>query len=618
VRRLRAIAAIDIAGYSKLMSIEEARTHARVNELFATTVKPVIDGWGGTQIERAGDGLLVLFESSTDAVRCALEIQQAVEQHEMASGPAHRLRLRIGVNVGDIIIDGDEIAGDDVNIAVRLQALAEPGTVCISASVRGQLHEELDGAFEDLGDVALKNIGKPVHVFQVRRRNERPRNRLSMVWRWQRRLRSRLALAGLLGVIVALALLAAAWPGLRSPAADELPPMSVAILAFRAPTGDATNVGEDAAIQLASALAATGWLDVRSHEYVLQAAGQSAEPAALRAALNVRYVVSGQLTRQSGQIGADVQLLDTANRAAIWTSRLSVADGPKAGTELAATLVVKVRQAVYDAEVKRFSDSKAVARTPMEHTILGDLQRRHRFSLDAERKARPHYERALELDPQFVPSMLSLAYVDLTEADLAPGPRTRWLIDSAEELSKRAVTQLAESAPGWQLRAEVLARQWLWDAALNASDRSLAIDPARAHAYGQRASIMVRLGRPEEALALTSQALSLAEQRFGYVQFQRCRALLAQGDYAGAVESCQRAISREDWWLQRAYLTAAYALLGDAERAAQEKGRLQQQLPQASIQHVLDLRESDTPAYRAQIEAHLLRGLRLAGVADKP
>lgn len=227
-----------------------------------------------------------------------------------------------------------------------------------------------------------------------------------------------------------------------------------------------------------------------------------------------------------------------------------------------------------------------------------------------------HFQRALELDPTYVQAMLSLAYAQLSEADLAPGADGGALLKAADDLSKRVVALRADSAPGWQLRSEVLARQWLWEAALAANQQALDLDPARSYAHGQRASLMVRLGRASEALTIVDRAGTLARQRYGYIQLQRCRALMALGDYVAAVAACQHAVSDEDWWLPRAHLAASFALLGERDKAARETARLRELLPRASIGHVLALRESDAPAFREQLEAHLLRGMRMAGVPE--
>lgn len=620
VRRLRAVAAIDVVGYSKLMSIEESRTHARVNELFATVVGPTIKDHDGQQIERAGDGLLVLFESSTDAVRCALVIQQAAEEHQSSTELNRRLRLRIGVNVGDIIFDGDEIAGDDVNIAVRLQALAEPGSVCISASVRGQLHDELEATFEDLGNVALKNIGRPVHAYQVLRRGRGtihgPLGTLSRYGRRRPRRTWATAMGALL-LMAAIGFFATRNGSWESTAQSGPPPMSVAIMPFKLPSSGITSTARgEVTDPLTRALAATGWLQVRDAELVAQAASQSTDLADVREGLNVRYAVQGHFDRKDGQLIIEAELVDTGTRSATWNTRVAAPEGPAAASDLASKLTIQLRSAIYDAESKRLIDGGGVAQTAMEHKMLGDFARKHFYSLDDERKARKHYEDSLAIDPNFVQSVISLAYTFLAEIDLVPDLKNRSMIEAADELSKRAIARQPNSAPAWQLRAEVLARQWLWSAALDASARALAADPARAFGHAQRASLMRRLGKPVEALALTERAISLAEQRSGYVLFERCRAYMALGDYKASVEACQRSISSEEWWLQSAYLAAAYALLGEIDKASQEKARLLVKLPNASIQRVLALRESDVPEFQKQLESHLLRGLRLAGVED--
>src|SRR5947199_3353569 len=167
-RRLAAILAADIAGYSRLMGADEEGTLARFKALRATLIDPKIAEYHGRIVKTTGDGLLVEFASVVDAVRCAAEVQRGMLDREPEASDERRIRLRIGVNLGDVIADGDDIFGDGVNVAARLEALAEPGGICISRTVRDHIRDKLPYPFEDRGEQSVKNIARPVRVYALR------------------------------------------------------------------------------------------------------------------------------------------------------------------------------------------------------------------------------------------------------------------------------------------------------------------------------------------------------------------------------------------------------------------------------------------------------------------
>src|SRR5438309_11200990 len=165
-RRLAAILAADVAGYSRLMGVDEEGTLERLKALRRQLIDPKINEHHGRIVKTTGDGLLVEFASVVDAVRCAAEVQRGMIDRD-AETAERRIRFRIGVNLGDIIAEGDDIFGDGVNVAARLEALAEPGSICVSAAVRDQVGARLDARFEDLGEQSVKNITRPIRIYQV-------------------------------------------------------------------------------------------------------------------------------------------------------------------------------------------------------------------------------------------------------------------------------------------------------------------------------------------------------------------------------------------------------------------------------------------------------------------
>src|ERR1700741_4939535 len=167
-RRVAAILAADVAGYSRLMGADEEGTHERLKAHRRELVDPKISEHSGRIVKTTGDGMLVEFASVVDAVRCAAELQRAMIDREAGMPEDRRIRFRIGINLGDIIVDGDDIFGDGVNVAARLEALAEPGGICISRMVRDQIRDKLAYAFEDLGEQSVKNIARPVRIYALR------------------------------------------------------------------------------------------------------------------------------------------------------------------------------------------------------------------------------------------------------------------------------------------------------------------------------------------------------------------------------------------------------------------------------------------------------------------
>src|SRR6516165_2866235 len=168
VRRLTAILAADVAGYSRLMGADEEDTHERLKAHLQKLVNPKIEEHRGRIVKNTGDGFLAEFASVVDAVRCAVEMQRGMAERNTGTPPEKRIEFRVGINLGDVIAEGEDIFGDGVNVAARLEALAEPGGICISRVVRDQVRDRLDQTFEDLGEQEVKNIARPVRAYALR------------------------------------------------------------------------------------------------------------------------------------------------------------------------------------------------------------------------------------------------------------------------------------------------------------------------------------------------------------------------------------------------------------------------------------------------------------------
>jgi adenylate cyclase len=286
-RRLAAILAADVAGYSRLIEVDEEGTLGRLKALRAELIDPKIAGHRGRIVKTTGDGLLVEFASVVDALRCAAEIQAAMANSNAPLPPDHRIELRIGINMGDIVIDDGDIFGDGVNVAARLEGLAEPGGICVSARVQEDAAGRLDLAFEDIGEQSLKNITRPVRVYRVRD---------------------------------------AAAKILSAPAQPVLPlpdKPSIAVLPFANMSGDPEQeyFADGMVEEIITALSRIRWLFVIARNSSFTYKGQAVDVKQVGRELGVRYVLQGSVRKAGGRVRITGQLIDAATGTHLWADR---------------------------------------------------------------------------------------------------------------------------------------------------------------------------------------------------------------------------------------------------------------------------------------------------------
>src|SRR5208283_459016 len=282
-RRLAAIPAADVAGYSRLMGADEEGTLAALKAIRRELTDPKIDEHRGRIVKTTGDGLLVQFASVVDAVRCAVEIQREMAARNASVPETRRIEFRIGINLGDIIIDEHDIYGNGVNVAARLEARAEPGGICISRVVRDQVSDKLDFAFEDMGEQQVKNIARPVHVYRIR-----------------------------------VAENAAAKAPLPLP---EKP--SLAVLPFQNVTGDAEQeyFADGMVEEITTAISRLPWLFVIARNSSFTYKGRAVDVKQVARELGVRYVLEGSVRKVGNRVRITGQLIDTGSGAHIWADR---------------------------------------------------------------------------------------------------------------------------------------------------------------------------------------------------------------------------------------------------------------------------------------------------------
>ena len=286
-RRLAAILAADVAGYSRLMGADEEGTHERLRAHLRELVDPKITEHHGRVVKNTGDGLLAEFPSVVDALRCATEVQAVMTERNTAVPADNRIEFRIGIHQGDVVVEEHDIFGDAVNVAARLEGLAEPGGVCVSARVRGDAAGKLELAFEDMGQQELKNIARPLRVYRVHA------DRVSET-------------------------VAAAQPSLALP---EKP--SIAVLPFQNMSGDPEQeyFADGMVEEIITALSRIRWLFVIARNSSFTYKGRAIDVTQVGRELGVRYVLEGSVRKASGRVRITAQLIDAANSAHLWADR---------------------------------------------------------------------------------------------------------------------------------------------------------------------------------------------------------------------------------------------------------------------------------------------------------
>ena len=626
-RRLAAIVSADVVGYSLLMGRDDSATLAGLKAHRRELIDPKIAEYGGRIVKTTGDGLLLEFSSVVEAVRCAVDVQRGMAERNAGVPAEKKIAFRIGVTLGDIIIDGDDIFGDGVNVAARLQTLADPGGICVSKMVRDQVLDKLSFAFEDLGAKEVKNIVRPVEVYRIHLDTAAA---LASGW-FSGLLRRAMRASGQRWLAIGAVLLGLAavtmWalPQFRNAISPSAPsPLSVAILPFGAPAGSSNDQ------QFADALTqdvSLGFGRVRGARVV--AAGttekyRKAEDARdIGRELNVRYMVKGEVRHVGEKIVVDVQVIETATATQVWTDRLEF-EGNELTPEQRKRLARLTREAygaVFGAEVAHADKAPSAKASAMEFVLHAhNFWARNPVSVVGAAEAAKLFDKALQIDPGLVPALdgetAALYYLFF----LDPHANRESIVREMEELTTRAVNVDEMKPAAWWMRAVALGLQRRWEPAFEADARALRLDEGFSDAISHRAELMLFTGRPTEAITLTEQALALEPSNSvanGWPLHTRCRALLALARYDEAIVACEKSAALHDWWMPHLYLVAAYTHKGQSENAAAEKARVLKLRPDISIADFKAFQLSDNPDFLQQTESHLFAELRKAGIPEK-
>jgi adenylate cyclase len=591
-RRLAAIVAADVAGYSRLMGADEEGTHERLKTHRRELVDPKIKEHQGRIVKTTGDGLLVEFASVVDAVRCAAEVQRGMIDRNADQPGERRIELRIGINLGDVIADNDDIFGDGVNVAARLEALAEPSGICISRTVREQIRDKLPYPFEDMGAQKVKNISRPVHVYALRSE----------------------AIADL--TASSMPSVTSAWSSTAAPR------LSIIVLPFANLSDDreqqyfADGITDD----LTTDLSQLPPMFVISRNTAFTYRNKPVDTKQIGREVGVRYVLEGSVRRSGNRLRVNAQLIDAETDSHLWAERF---DG-ETGDLLA--LQNEITSRIAGALNLELTAREAARPTGHPDALDYILRGRAAYSKAASRETYAEainlYERALELDPQSAEAQSLLARTlaaramdGLTDSAAADLARAEGLVEEA--LAALSRSPLAHFAKGHVLRA-----QGRIEEAVPEYETAIELNRNWVFAYVALGACKLWIGSLEDAIPLAEQAIRLSprDPNIGIMY-----------DRIGYVHLLHSRIDQAIFWLEkarsanpaqpvyRAHLASAYALKGETERAATELAearRLSADDRYSSIAHLTAAQYFGGPNIHALLETTFFAGLRKAGMPE--
>ena len=603
-RRLAAILSADAVGYSRLMAANEAATVQTLSS-YRDLIAALVEGQRGRVVDFTGDNALCEFPSAFDAAQSALVIQEAIDRKNAALPVDRVMAFRIGIHLGDVLVEGERIYGDGVNIAARLEALASPGGICISAPVHDQVKNKLAARFEDLGEQNVKNIPDPVHVWRLQR-SEAALAATTPAPRQPGRLRWQVPLATV-AVLAVLAVLAGAVWLLRPELVTGPPPTrielgppavapvparpSVAVLPFANLSGDPEQeyFADGMADDLITDLSRVSGLDTVARSSSFRYRGQDVDVKQIARELGVRYLVQGSVRRSGGEIRINAQLVDAATEHQLWAERFDreLVDVFALQDEVTAQIVRALHVELGEPELRRLARRPTADLAAYEELLRGE----HLMVLVSEdrlRRARAHYLRALELDPDLAEARGALARADFLA----------WIWQWSDELdldrglasARRAVELDPDSPAAARTLGVVHLNRKEFDAALRELRRAVELAPRSGIVLGTLGLGLIFADQVREGLEIARRGSEL-EPRAPFNQNVVGRGNRRLGRREEAIAAYQRALD---------LLPTGVAALAGLAVLLDEAGRLEES--RAAVEKLREV----SPRFRGAVYAERL------------
>jgi len=568
-RRLAAILAADVAGYSRLMGADEEGTLERLKALRRELLDPRIAEHRGRIVKTTGDGMLVEFGSVVDAVRCAVAVQQAMAERNAVDPPDRRIEFRVGINLGDVIFDGEDLFGDGVNIAARLEGLAEPGGICISEDAFRQVRGEIEAEFADIGEQRLKNIARPLRVYRVR-----------------------------LGEV----------PATDTPAALALPDKpSIAVLPFANMSGDPEQeyFADGMVEEIITALSRIRWLFVIARNSSFTYKGRAVDVKQVGRELGVRYVLEGSVRKAGNRVRITAQLIDALGGTHLWADRFdgSLEDILDLQDKVAVSVAGVIEPTLRAAEIRRSSERPTPDLTAYD-LYLRALPDWASYEKHRVERALDLLGKAIERDPGYGPALALAAHC---HSWLAAAGDAKGNPGKALEFARRALRAAPEDPEVLAAGAYVLGiHSEDIDVAISLVDRALLINPSFARGWLGSGLLRAFAGDPDLALQHfnTFQRLDPSE-RFPAALTAIATALFFKRRFDEAAAKLLQSLERvPDFAITYRLLASCYAHLGEIDEAQEIVRRLRAITP-VVVPSVIPFRN-------AEHRELFLSGLRLA------
>ncbi len=550
IRKLTTIFSADVKGYSRLMGDDEVAT-IRTLTAYREIISSLIENHRGRVVDSPGDNLLAEFASAVDGVRCSVEIQKILKEKNTELLEHRRMEFRIGINVGDVIIEHERIYGDGVNIAARLESLAEPGGICISGTTYDQVESKLDLTFEFGGEQSVKNISKPLRVYQIKTE-----------WKFPVHL-------GTLAV-------------------PDKP--SIAVLPFVNMSGDieqeyfSDGITED----LITDLSKISCLFVIARTSVFFYKDKSTNHAQVSRELGVRYLLEGSVRKAGGRVRITAQLIDASTGFHIWAERYDreLSEIFSVQDDVTKEIVVALKAQLTEAE-ECCLEIKNTENWEAYDFVLRGMEYLNRSIVQEENtKARVMFEKAISLDRNYANAYENLGWTYLRS--WAHGwSQDLKILDHALDNALKAI-ELDETLPGGH---RLLGHTYLWkkqhDLAIKEANYVIELDPNNADGYLDLGEILSWSGKPEDAIGLVEKAMRLNPRYHFHYLWTLGHAHTLMGNFEDAITKFNQLNSRDsDFMPSHAYLAFIHSEMGRMEEARFQMAEVKRLSPGSSIDHV--------------------------------
>ena len=624
-RRLAAILAADVVGYSRLMGLDEQGTRTRFKAEFEDVIVPAVEKCGGRIVKTMGDGFLVEYGSVVEAVRCSMEIQDQLVERQKSQQEEQKIRLRIGVHVGDVIIEDGDIHGDGVNIAARLESLAEPEGICISRAAFDQVRDKLPFPFVDCGEHTLKNISRPIHVYRISGGSV-PNESSRITRRTNRRTRNVLAIAAALIVAVA-----SAWLGLQQfvsgssagPPNLGTPRLSIAVLPFVNLSGDESqNYFADALTEdITSDLSRISGSFVISRSSAATYRDQSIEAKRVADELNVRYLLEGTVRRARSGVLVSAALTDAKTGQQLWSERYEKRGGNiytfqnEVTGRVARALNLELKEAVSHQASRRGGGN--LDSIDLALRAWAEIWNKPQ-SPATNRTGLEYANRALELNPNNAEALGVATYAYARAATYGWGMPRAEAIRKGLEAGERSLTVDPDNADAVYALGFIHYAAGATIKSLELMRRVIELNRNHAPAYFFTGVNLIRLGKPREAIQWIERAFRLSPRdplrSVWHAIIGRAQVLLNEDKQA--IETAQKGVvANPNHPHNYAVLASAYAHLGEMEKATAALDELKRVLPNITASGYLSQLASDDLVAIKSYE-RLIVGLRNAGLAN--